>query len=117
MTNVSNILPGTTHVWLDTVTYVKSTVNGSDFDRWLTENPARRVDMFAWHADDHLDHFHFAAFIPGQVKLNAWCAPCAMELIDWKCRIERDGGVPWMLLAFEDESDALLFKLTLAGVA
>lgn len=117
MTHVSNILPGTKHVWLDTVTYVKDTVNGSDIDRWLTENPARRVDMFAWHTDDFLNHFHFAAFIPDRGKLQGWRAPFAMHLIDWKCRVERDGGAPSMLLAFEDESDALFFKITFAGAA
>ena len=115
MTYTSNILPGTTHVWLTVEQYLND--HHAIYDWLAYDRPSGRVDVFAWQDDDYLDHFHVCAHgMDTGDALRSYVAPCNDALSDWKDMIEDNGDEPAMLLhAFEDQSSALLFKLTFGG--
>lgn len=110
MSNTSNILPGTTHVYLDLVTYER---DKSNVRQWLIKNAAGRVDAFAYEADDPMDHQSLFAVVNGGILPNIF----SPDLSLWIAALEDNGQTPRILFAFENDAAATLFKLTFGGVA
>jgi len=110
MKNVSSILPNTAHVYLDLEAFLG---NSLGVRMWLLKNGTSRVDVFAYEADDPLDHQHLFAFVDQSISNNLF----AGDLTVWMGQLRDDGQAARVLLAFEDHAVAMLFKLTFGGAA
>lgn len=119
MSNISNLLPDTTHVhmpWCVDDNPDNWFKRDGEMAIWLKENTASKVTLIAWEADTPLD-YHFVYVVDqGTIYNNSIIK--SYDLYNWAIHIERDSGCyPEYIYAFDDPREATLFKLLFGGNA
>ncbi|MGA1852634.1 hypothetical protein VH570_17515 [Sphingobium sp. HT1-2] len=117
MSNKSNILPGTFHVYMPWNSFLVSDPENHLSD-WIMQNTLNRVDVLAYECDDILDYHHFYTITNLDFRVTMNPLWREQSIIDWADQVyDSSDELPRWLFAFHDAKDAVKFKLTFGGAA